>query len=396
MAKLFGGIFLIAGTCIGGGMLGLPIVTAQSGLLDSSLLFLACWALMAFTAFLTLEVNLCFPKESHVISMAKATLGKLGAVICWTIYLLFLYSLVAVYISGGQDLLRGLLALLGVNLSLSMAAIIFIVVFGSIVVAGVRHVDLFNRFFMALKLIVLLLLMIFIVPHISAQNFSQTGVKFLLPAVTVAMTSFGFSVIVPTLRYYFHDNIPQLRLAILIGSIIPLICYIAWIGVIFGVIPFAGELGLQRLVNLPQPLTGLLESIVHFAHSPWVTLLARVFTAICMLTAFVCVALALFDYLADGFKVSKTGIAKFFITLATFVPPFLAATFYPKAFISFLSFAGVFCILLMAMMPTVMAWSCRYIKKISTSYQVVGGKAALIMSMTACLIALAIAVWQVG
>ena len=89
-SKLFGGILLIAGTCIGGGMLGLPIATAKGGLLASSLLFIGCWMLMSFTALLTLEVNLCFPKNSNVISMARATLGKSAEVLCWTVYLFFL------------------------------------------------------------------------------------------------------------------------------------------------------------------------------------------------------------------------------------------------------------------------------------------------------------------
>lgn len=395
MIKLFGGIFLIAGTCIGGGMLGLPIVTAKSGLLYSSLLFFVCWALMAFTAFLTLEVNVCFPKETHIISMARATLGKFGSFICWTVYLLLLYSLVAVYISGGQDLLKGLLSLIHLHMPVWLAALLFVAFFGAIVVSGVRHVDIFNRYFMAIKLIVLLMLLVFIVPHMSIENFTESSLKDLLPAMTVTMTSFGFAVIVPTLRYYFHDNIPQLRLAILIGSLIPLICYVAWISAIFGLVPFIGELGLGRLVDLPQPLTGLLASIVHYAASPFLILLARVFTAICMLTAFVCVSLALFDYLADGFKLSKDEQqTKTLITLATFAPPLAAAIFYPKAFIAFLSLAGVFCILLMAMLPTLMAWSCRYVKKISAQYQVVGGKSALILTLAVCAVALCIAIYQ--
>ena len=88
-SKMLGGILLIAGTSIGGGMLGLPIATAKSGIVHSSLLFVICWILMTFTALLTLEVNICFPKQSNVISMARATLGKGGAFICWTVYLLF-------------------------------------------------------------------------------------------------------------------------------------------------------------------------------------------------------------------------------------------------------------------------------------------------------------------
>src|SRR5579872_4381612 len=96
--KLLGGIFLVAGTCIGGGMLGLPIVTAECGLTNSIILFGICWALMTYSAFTTLEVALKFPLHTNLITMAKETLGKYGEIGCWTIYLFFLYALVSAYI----------------------------------------------------------------------------------------------------------------------------------------------------------------------------------------------------------------------------------------------------------------------------------------------------------
>lgn len=392
--KLLGGIFLIAGTCIGGGMLGLPIVTAQSGLLPATLLFVGCWILMAYTALLTLEVTLCFPKNSHIMTMAQKTLGKFGKLTVWTVYLLFLYSLVAAYISGGQDLLAGLLANMGIKIPLWFAGLCFVFVFGSIVVGGVKHVDLFNRLFMAGKLTALLLLMVFISTHVSHENFTQSNFKYLLPAMTVAITSFGFSVIVPTLRYYFHDDIKKLRWAILIGSFIPLVCYTAWLAVIFGTVPFSGKNSLSELINAAQPLTQLLASITYYVSSKAINVLAEVFTSICMLTAFICVSLALFDYLADGLNSSREILSNVMVTLATFLPPFLVTVFYPKAFIMFLSLAGVFCILLQALLPAMMAWSCRYVKKMHAPYLVAGGRLALIFSIVVCFVVAGIAGMQ--
>ena len=69
--KMLGGIMLIAGTSIGGGMLGLPIATAKGGMVNSSILLLLL-DVNDFYCFAYLEVNLCFPKNSNVISMAKA------------------------------------------------------------------------------------------------------------------------------------------------------------------------------------------------------------------------------------------------------------------------------------------------------------------------------------
>lgn len=382
-ARLIGGILLIAGTCIGGGMLGLPMATAQGGYLASSLLFVACWALMCFTALLTLEVNLCFPRYSNVISMARATLGRPAEFLCWTVYLFFLYALVAAFVSGGQDIIRGLLATVGINWPVWLASLVFVVVFGAIVMLGTKHVDLFNRFIMIIKFSSLFLLILLVGMHINIANFSSGEAKYLLPALTVVVTSFGFSIIVPSLRTYFHDDVRQLRIAIILGSFIPLMCYLAWEGVIFGTIPLNGEAGLSHLMMSDQPVTSLMLSISYYVPAAAVKILTKVFTSICALTAFVCVSLSLSDYLADGMGVMKEGVAKWLVLFATFMPPLAIAIFYPRAFIVFLSFAGLCCVLLQAFMPAVMSWKVRYHMRKDMVYQVAGGKFGLMLAMLA-------------
>lgn len=380
-SKLIGGILLIAGTCIGGGMLGLPIATAQGGLLFSSVLFVVCWMLMAFTALLTLEVNLCFPKNSNVISMARRTLGKPAEVICWTVYLFFLYALVAAYVAGGQDILRGLLQSVGVTWPAWLAGTVFVMVFGAIVSLGTKSVDLFNRIMMIIKFGSLFILMSLIAAHVEPERFAVGRPQFLLPALTVVITSFGFSIIVPSLRAYFHDDVKQLRLAIILGSFLPLLCYLAWEAAIFGAIPLDGVAGLANLMQSDQPVSGLMQAIGLHIPADTVVLLTKLFTSICVLTAFVCVSLSLSHYLADGLHMDWVGASKYFVILLTFLPPLLIAVFYPRAFISFLSIAGLCCVLLQAFMPALMAWKVRYTQRLPMTYQVAGGKVALLLAM---------------
>ena len=87
-SKMLGGILLIVGTTIGGGMLALPIVTAQSGILGALLLLLSSWAVMTFCAFLLLEINLWMPTNSNIILMVKKTLGGWAEIVAWICYLL--------------------------------------------------------------------------------------------------------------------------------------------------------------------------------------------------------------------------------------------------------------------------------------------------------------------
>lgn len=380
-SKMLGGILLIAGTCIGGGMLSLPIATAKGGLFGALLLFIVCWALMTFTALLTLEVNLYFPAQSNVISMTKATLGRFGEIISWTIYLLFLYALVSAYVAGGQDLLSNFLSYCGLHLPLWVSALIFVVIFGSVVMAGIEIVDVFNRLLVIFKLGTIFLLMSFIAFNIDTSYYANGHASLILPATTVAITSFGFSIIVPSLRSYFNDDIKKLKIAIIVGSLLALLCYVTWVAVIFGLIPITGAFGLERLMNETQPISGLINSINYYLPIKKVNILANTFSSICVLTAFACVSLGLADYLADGFKVDKDRRGKLLITLSTFLPPLLIVIFYPKAFMLFLSLAGLCCVFLQSLLPAIMAWNCRYSQKLPGTYQVYGGKITLMLAM---------------
>ncbi len=143
--KIFGGVLLIVGTSIGAGMLALPITTAGSGFISSTLLLIVCWALMAFSAFLLLEVTLWFPPRTNMISMARATLGKAGELVAWVSYILLLYALLAAYISSGSAIFDTLASVLHLRFSPAINAILFVLVFGYIVYRGIKPVDYVNR-----------------------------------------------------------------------------------------------------------------------------------------------------------------------------------------------------------------------------------------------------------
>lgn len=376
--KLIGIILLIVGTTIGGGMLALPIATSQAGFIHSSILLFGCWFVMTASAFLILEVNLWLPRDSNVISMAKATLGKTGQVVAWVTYLLLLYSLLSAYIAGGGDFLKNLLAIGHVVIPSSISSLIFAVVLGFVVYWGIRSVDLVNRSLMSVKLGAFLILVALIFPNVQANYLTNGEFKYMTASVTVALTSFGFATIVPSLRSYFHDDVKKLHFAILIGSLIPLVCYIFWDLAIMGVIPRDGSDGLIAISHSGRSTSDFVNTLSGLLHRDTITAFARIFTSVCLATSFLGVALSLSHFLADGFNLKRNGKNDIIIYTATFLPPLLIVLFYPGAFIAALSYAGIYCIILLVLMPALMAWSGRYRRKIANGYQVIGGKGLLI------------------
>lgn len=392
--KMLGGILLIVGTTIGGGMLALPIVTAQGGFWGSLFLLCGSWAVMTFCAFLILEVNLWLPEKSNIIMMARSTLGNGGAIVAWICYLLLFYCLLAAYISGGSDILHGMMESFSVHNSLTLDACLFALLLGVIVYRGIQLIDYVNRGLMFIKLSAFLLLILFIMPHVELSRYQTGEIKYLVPALTVVITSYGFATIIPSLRCYFQNDIKKLRSVILIGSLIPLCCYILWVGAIFGGLPFTGEYSLSSIATSDHSTLALTQSLIHHLQSPWITVMTRVFTSICVATSFLGVSLCVVDFLADGLNLEKRGFQNLLIHVLTFIPPLVIAIAYPTAFITGLSYAGICIAILIIVLPALMVWRGRYHQKITASYRVVGGKSPLVLILViATLVILQGIVW---
>lgn len=374
--KVLGGILLIVGTSIGGGMLALPVATTGGGFIGSSLLLLACWLVMTLSAFLILEVNLWLPATSNMVSMAGATLGPVGQVGTWLTYLILHYCLLSAYIAGGTDVLHDLLALMGVATPLWIASILFVFILGFVVCKGVRSIDYVNRGLMSVKILTYLVLVACILPFIHVPNLTIGHPPLLLGTVTVIITSYGFAAIVPSLRIYYQDNIKQLRKVILIGSLIPLFCYLLWDLSIIGTVPREKLLEMLRSGHSTSDLTHALSVQLN---NSWITNITRIFTSLCVATSFLGVSLCLSDFLADGLKLSKAGLAGWWVYLLTFIPPLAVILFYPNAFIKGLSYAGIFCTILLILLPVMMVWRGRYHKQLAVTIPKWSGKPMLIV-----------------
>lgn len=381
--KLLGSILLIVGTSIGAGMLGLPIVAAELGFAGSLILLFACWFIMTASAFLILEVNLWLPQNNNLISMARATLGPLGQVISWITYLLLLYSLLCAYIAGGSDLFLHLLASQGLVLPHWAASILFTLIFGSIVHLGIHSVDQVNRWLMLIKFTAYFVLVGLMLPFVSTVNLAAGDLHYLssASAITVTITSFGFAVIIPSLRVYFAGDLRKLKLAILIGSLIPLLIYILWDLAIMGVIPIEGEHSLLSILQSSNSTSDLVNTVNLTINKSSVALFAKLFTSVCVLTSFLGVALCLIDFFADGLQLEKKGMSNVVILAVTFIPSLVVALFFPNIFIKALSYAGIYCLILLIFLPAAMVWGGRYRQKIANGFSVYGGKLLLLFLM---------------
>ncbi len=382
-SKLIGSILLIVGTSVGAGMLALPIATAQVGFVGSLILLFAVWFIMTCGAFLILEVNLWLPQNSNLISMARATIGPVGQSISWIAYLLLLYSLLCAYIAGGSGLFQNILGSANIHLHESITTLIFVVIFGFVTWLGMQAIDYTNRVLMFVKFSAYFLLVILLIPFVSTEKLMSGNLMSVTSAaaVMVTVTSFGYAAIVPSLRIYFAGDIKSLKKAILIGSLVPLVCYILWDMVIMGVIPLDGGHGLVTLLHSNNSTSDLANTLSATASRESITFLTKLFTSIAVVTSFLGVSLCLIDFLADGFQLQKEGMSKVLIYVLTFLPPITIVLIKPGIFVKALEYAGIYCVVLLMLLPAWMAWCGRYRCRIANGFTVPGGRPLLIVIM---------------
>ncbi|MEI8365362.1 MAG: aromatic amino acid transport family protein, partial [Parachlamydiaceae bacterium] len=368
---VIGGILLIAGTSIGGGMLALPVLTGQVGFFPSLVVYLCCWLFMALTGLLFLEIALWMEPEANIITMAERTLGGAGKAVVWGLYLFLFYCLTLAYIVGIGDLIvevmQGTIAL-----KEWQGEILILVLFGPFVYAGARLVGQFNLFLM-IGLGVSYLAFVFLgASHVRSNLLLSTNWSKLWTALPITFTAFAYQGIIPTLVTYMDRDVRKIRLAIIIGSFLPLVAYTVWQWLILGIVPVEGAGGLNDALanglNAVQPLKNTLNTSS-------VYVVGQYFAFFALVTSFLGVSLGLMDFLADGLKVKKTAMGKLALCLLVFVPPTLFAFTHPHVFLIALDYAGGFgCALLLGLMPVLMVWSGRYKMGLKGTYKVAGGR----------------------
>jgi len=353
--SVFGGVLLVAGSCIGAGMLALPVVTGIGGFVPSCIMFLLAWLFMTTTGLLLLEANLTLGHNLSLISIAEKTLGKIGKALCWILFIFLFYSLNIAYIDASGSILKDILAdLFDIQIASWVGSTLFTLTFGIVIFIGTQHVDYLNRLLMLGLTLAYCVLVILGSLHINSTYLLIHHMKYAVLALPVLIISFGFHNMVPSLAMYFKGDRSRLRLAVLIGSSIPLVVYLIWEAVMLGIIPIEGREGLHYALNHGQAATEALRSVV--GHS-WINAVAQLFALFAIVTSFLAQSLSLVDFLADGLKVTKVGMKRVGLILLTLIPPFIFAFLFPGIFIRALGLAGGFsAVILFGIMPALMIW----------------------------------------
>ena len=382
LGHVVGGTLLIAGTAIGVGMLALPVATGPGGFVPSAIIYFVCWLFMLCTGLLLVEVSLWMPKDTSFISMADRILGPVGKSIFWVVYLFLFLTVMIAHAAGGGAVL---LDITGWNLPNWLAVVIYSSILAPVVYLGARSVDRLNMFLISGVVLCYLAFIAVSANKIDFDLLSYSNWGKAWYALPILFTAFTYQVIIPTLMTYMERNVKKIRLAIFFGSTIPLVIYLVWEFVILGIIPSEGPNGLIEAGKNGHNAIGPLKQLV-----PQVFHIGKYFAMFALTTSFIPLALSFFDFLADGLKWEKKGTRRALLCTGVFGIPMVIAIAYPGIFLVALGYAGgISCAFLFGLMPPLLAWVGRYIKKYPhEGHQLPGGKPALIFLMIFALLIL--------
>jgi len=369
--KLLGSSLIISGTALGAGMLAIPMVLAQFGLWYGTLLMTFICFGTTYAALLLLEATLKTGSGLGLNSIARQTLGKFGQVVTNLLLYALLICLLMAYILGAADLLDQLSSMIGLGISAQHSQVVFTLVSGIIIACGTGAVDKLNRVLFFIMIVSLAVSLLILLPDFRFANITQiiSSDKIeLIKTSTVLFTSFGFMVVIPSLVAYNHEaNDTQLRNMVIIGSVIPLICYLCWL---FAVV---GNLKPEQLGQF----SNVSELILVFEdHSKWIGTILSIFTGLALLTSFFGVAMSLYNQNRDMF-----GQNKMVTYVLTFILPLIGALLAADKFLAVLSYAGIILVFLAVFVPVAMVYVIRQRGVEPKRYQAEGGSTMLLFSL---------------
>jgi tyrosine-specific transport protein len=357
--KQLGATFLVAGTCIGSGMMALPMILANVGLIISIFLMGIIWLVMYYTALVSLELNLQSQQGLTLGELCKKYSGSFTQLIGSLSLKILSFSLVSVYIYGGTSIFQKLIfELFNKEISFIIIASIYSVILAVILTFSLELVEYVNRIFFLGLLILLGALLIGLcygvdftyIPWSSNKNLE---LKLILPLIPLLFTSFGFQVIFHTLTDYCNKNPKMLKRAFLLGSMIAFFVYIIWtIGVLSLIYTKAPDFYLkisQESVEVGE----LIEKLADISKWPIVQILCWMIAVFAILTSVIGVGLGLIDSISKKFSFYMTNnfSIRAFSALSAIIPAYLIAILIPNAFLKVFSFAGMILVIIAIILP---------------------------------------------
>ena len=382
MKKQIGSACLIAGTAIGAGMIALPLVLAQLGLTLSIALMVITWVVMYHTALTVVEVNLRYGRGVPIGVLGRVISGRWTELVGNGCLNLLSFSLLAAYLYGGASVINAIVdACFGVKISLFPTETWVALGLTGTLLLSVRRVDYFNRILFIGLIGLLGVLIVSLVCQLqpTAMPFSpstELTIRSWVVAVPVVFTAFGFHVVFHTIINYCDGDPAAIRWSVRVGSIIPLLVYLAWTVGVLGVVYAASPSFYQEIVSGGVEVGRLVNELASILKWPALRIITLAVSLLAILTSAVGIGLGLassLEHYVQGVSNNQPKIVKVMSVIMTVLPSYIVAVIVPGAFIHALSFAGMILVGIAVVIPLYLLYQSQSLKR-QLSYSIVDNR----------------------
>ncbi len=342
-AFIFSMAFLIVGTSIGAGILGLPLETGLAGFSPSLISLITVWALMTLTGWIFIyKLNYSTKNFDNFASLYEEELGTWAKVINTIAYFLTFYGLLVAYLSGMSTTITSIFpGIQNLPFSNTIISLIFFVLATSLVLFGIEIVRKTNTLFTILLFTFFILLVILIIKHVNLKLFEYADWKRIPIELPILATAFGYHPVIPIINSDARKKNLTFSSTLKIlfyGTTIVLIINLVWVSVVMGVLPLSASDSNSITGAIKQGVPATVP-VAHLIKSKVLITFATLFTFFAIITSYLGVSTGFLNYI-KGLTSNLFKRNKFTDSLIVFTIPVIITITYPNLFITMLNIVG--------------------------------------------------------
>ena len=286
---MFTSIATLVGITIGAGVLSIPYAVAKAGFLTGLLDLVLIGTAMLFLNLILGEITLRTKGHHQLTGYAQTYLGNWGKQLMSAAMIFGIYGAIVAYIIGGGQSLAQIFG----GQALLWSTLFFIT--GAIIInKGLKALEESEFAMEATKLIIftIMVALVFFTRTIHTENLAVFNVNNLLLPYGIILFAFLGTTAIPEMREELGKNSHQLKKAIIIGSLIPIIVYTIFA---FTVVGIAGTTTAEiATITIGQQLGNIGLA------------LANLFAVLALMTSYIGLGYGLSDMYYHDYGIKKT------------------------------------------------------------------------------------------
>ena len=347
MKKLLNAIFLISGTAIGAGLIALPLTSVNLGtnILVAIIFFMVFVAYK--TSMMTVDLNVANGKSASIVDLSRSISGEKAFIISMISFYTLSFSLLSVYFSGIANTLSsffdfndnfiiiicGFLLFFILNLKYSafsklnsiLVVSLLVIILSAIIQIHTKETSIMTS--------------VYVVP----QSISASEIIAFLPII---FTSFGVQNICSHIFESLNKDRGKIKIAFLIGILIPAVVYIIWNSCVFENI-LAGDVQFfQKLQNHQISVGELIQFLCKSSENMYMEIFFKILSLFAIITSAVGIGLGLKKSIEESVTSSK-----YMASAVVCGIPVALCMAVPNAFINILSFGGMIATVFVIFVP---------------------------------------------